>query len=338
MRKISATSIFPVTPVSYLCFNLHFQLNTMKKQVLSLFAFAASFAAFAQGGIPNAGMETWGSSANEDQQPTSWVSYNVFTSPFIDPTNTNPTSVTQATGVDAYQGTYAAKITTIDLVTNPQSSTIPNRAGLLMTGGITITSPYLRPGYVSTNRPISMSYYTKYSPVSGDSAYCLVLISKWNSSTSSRDTIAFGIDAIGTTISAYTQRTVTLTYFDMVTIPDSAVILFSSSSFVNPQAGSALWVDALAFNGYVGIDEQTTGSPVDVYPNPSNTYTYFDVSDNDAAFVAVYDMSGREVKRADILNKKGTIDSYDLTAGMYTYSILDHNGSVLSRGKFAVSQ
>jgi hypothetical protein len=308
----------------------------MKKQLLSLFASGVlGIAAFAQ--VPNGGMETWVSQFGEDQQPQSWISYNVFTVSLIDPGGQNPTSVSQATGVDAYQGTYAAKITTVDLVVNPDAATIPNRAGILLTGTVSIASPYIRPGYISTNRPVDMTYYAKYTPVGNDTASCLVVLTKWNSSTNSRDTVAWGYDMMPLAVSSYALRTVTMTYLSMSLIPDSAVIMFSSSSSFTPSAGSALWVDALSFNGYVGMNEHAADAGVNVYPNPSSTITCFEVTDNSAAYVAVYDMAGREITRTDISNKKAILQTNMMESGVYSYAVLNSNGETLSRGRFCVA-
>jgi hypothetical protein len=310
----------------------------MKKQLLTVLAAASvSLTAMAQAYIPNAGFETWGSTAGEDQQPTGWISYNVFTFSLIDVTNQNPTSVTQATGVDAYQGTYSAKITTGTLVNNPDAANIPNTAGVLMTGAVQFNSPYMRSGYGTNQRPQMFSYACKYTPVSGDSAYALVVLTHWNGS--GRDTIAAGLDYLPTAVASYTVRNITLTYNAAFSNaqPDTCLILFSASATA-AHDGSTLYVDALSFTGYVGIDEASASNGVDVYPNPASTLVNFDVTDADAAMVAVYDMTGREVKRVNIFNKKGSLDASAMASGMYTYSILNDKGAVVSRGKFTVGQ
>ncbi|HET6989780.1 MAG TPA: T9SS type A sorting domain-containing protein [Bacteroidia bacterium] len=311
----------------------------MKKTLLSIFAIAAlAISASAQLYIPNSGMETWASSVGEDQQPTGWVSYNVFTAPILDPSNTNPTSVTQAPSPNNYQGTYSAKIVTIDLVTNPSSTTIPNRGGFLMAGSISFVSPYLYSGYQFTSRPTTFSYAAKYTPSGVDTAMCLVALTHWNGT--SRDTVAAAFDYLPVAIGSYQVRTVNLIYNVALnnTFPDTAIIYFSASSLIAPQAGSALWVDALSLSGYNGVNENSLSAGVDVYPNPSSTITNFDVVSADAYEVVIYDMTGREVNRTAIHNKTAQVPSYDMTQGIYTYSIVTKENNVLSRGKFAVAQ
>jgi hypothetical protein len=313
----------------------------MKKQVLSLFAIAAlALTASAQQYIPNAGFETWSSSVGEDIQPTGWVSYNVFTAAIIDPGNTNPTSVTQAPTPNNYQGTYSAKITTIDLVTNPSSTTIPNRGGYMMAGNVSFVAPYLHAGYSLASRPNVFSYATKYTPMNVDSGFCMVLLTHWDATLHHRDTVGAGYDYLPVAIATYQVRTINLTYnatYNNV-IPDTAQIFFSASSLISPEAGSSIWVDALTFSGYNSINETALNNGVDVYPNPSSTVTNFDVVANNAYEIVVCDMTGREVKRLTITNKNAQLDSYTMSAGVYTYSVITKENEVIGRGKFSVAQ
>ncbi len=311
----------------------------MKKQLLSLFAIATlALTASAQQYIPNAGFETWGTSVGEDIQPTGWISYNVFTSALIDPGNTNPTSVFQAGAPDNFQGTYSAKITTVDLVTNPSATTIPTRGSFLTVGSISFTAPYLYAGYQFTSRPTTFTYEAKYTPVGSDSAFTLVYLTKWNGT--SRDTVAAGYDLFPTALSTYQARTINLIFDATLSgvLPDTAQVFFSSSSVYNSQIGSALYVDALGFSGYNGINESAQNNGVDVYPNPSTTITNFDVVSEEAYEVIVNDMTGREVSRLMISNKNAKLNSYLMAEGIYSYSIISNNNEVLSRGKFAIAQ
>lgn len=310
----------------------------MKKILLSTVAVAAlSLSINAQAFIPNSGFEAWGTTAGEDIQPTGWISYNVFTFSLFETSGANPTSVTQAGTPDNYQGNYSAKITTVTLVSNPSPADIPGTAGILYTGAVAFTSPYLFPGYSSQQRPSSLTYYAKYTPVGGDSAYCAVIVTKWNGS--SRDTIAYGIDGFGGTTTSYAQRTVAMVYDPAfaTTIPDTISIGFSSSSFIAPQVGSALYVDALAFTGYVGVDDIAANNGVSVYPNPSSTNTQFDVTVDNAAQVVVFDMAGREVARENFNGKVARVNSALLANGSYTYSIISTEAEVLNRGQFGVA-
>lgn len=310
----------------------------MKKNLLTTITVAAlSFASTAQTFIPNAGFEAWSTTAGEDQQPTGWVSYNVFTFSLFETSGPNPTSVTQAGTPDNYSGNYSAKIETVSLQSNPSPTEIPNTAGGLFTGAVAFSSPYLFPGYASQQRPAAMSYYAKYTPVNGDSAYCLVVVTHWNGA--SRDTIAWGYDAMLTAIATYQQRNVAMIYNPSFagTFPDTISILFSASSPITPQVGSTLWVDEVAFTGYVGVNENNTNKGVSVYPNPSSSVTEFDVTTDNASQVIVYDMTGREVVRENFNGKVARVNSAELANGSYTYAIISAENEVLNRGQFGVA-
>jgi hypothetical protein len=310
----------------------------MNKFLLSSVAIAAlALSANAQAFIPNNGFEFWSTTAGEDIQPTGWVSYNVFTFAPFETSGPNPTSVTQAGTPDNYQGNYSAKITTVDLVSNPSAADIPNRAGVMYTGSVAFSSPYLFPGYSSQQKPQTLTYYAKYSPVGGDSAYCAVVLTHWNGTN--RDTLAYGVDGMTGTTTSYAQRTIALVYDPTFQndFPDTISIGFSSSSIMSPQAGSALYVDDLQFTGYVGVNEITSNNGVSVYPNPSATTTQFDVTVDNASQVVVFDMTGREVARENFNGKVARVNSAQLANGSYTYTIISNEAEVVNRGEFAVA-
>jgi len=116
------------------------------------------------------------------------------------------------------------------------------------------------------------------------------------------------------------------------------IVIASATDDFSPRPGSTLWVDDFSFSGWVGVNEFATDNSVSVYPNPSSTTTNFEVSDNNAFEIVVYDMTGREIKRENIISNKVSIDSYTMAPGVYTYSILTKENEVLSRGKFNVSE
>ncbi len=311
----------------------------MKKQILSLLAVATlSIGVSAQAFIPNAGFETWASPGfGAPAEPTGWISGNIFNNQLW-PQNTGIVFCDSAGAPNNYQGVYSMKLTTRTLAYNPSTSTVPTTFGYCLTGNVLASSPYIRPGYPTQQRPVSFSYAAKYTPVGTDSAFCLIALTHWNGT--SRDTIAAGIDIMPLAVASYTVRNVSLIYNAAFasTFPDTAAIWFSPSSFITPNVGSTLYVDACAFSGYNGINEASLNNQVAVYPNPSSTLTNFDVTSENATDIVVYDMTGRQIKTAKIINKKATIESYTMAAGVYSYSIINKDAEVIGRGKFSVTQ
>jgi len=315
----------------------------MKKILLSLLVSGASVYAFAQ--------PTWDfdspspawNGVGPNEQPNGWVSGNVLVSPFF-PGNTQ--SVFKATAPDVHGGTYAMKIVTVDLVTNPDPSMIPDPIGFAATGAIVGTA--LKTGFPYTARPLSAGFWYKYAPTGTDTASFFMYLSKWNTITLSKDTIAWGYWETSATVSAYTLTTVTLTYLSTTLFPDSAGILFSATGpgcLACGNVGSTLWVDDVFFSGWSGINEPSSSNGVIVFPNPANDYVNIIADVNDASSIIAYDATGRMVSSA-VLNqamngtnrRSGVINTSSLSSGLYSYSILDKNGSSLKNGKFSIVQ
>jgi hypothetical protein len=172
----------------------------------------------------------------------------------------------------------------------------------------------------------------------GDSGFVFAALTHWNGL--SRDTLAWAVSTVYSATS-WTQGSTNFYYnplYPNTLFPDTAIIIASATDDNYPRPGSKLWIDDLGFSGWVGVNEFAADNSVSVYPNPSSSVTNFEVSDANAYEVVIYDMTGREVKRQDILSNKVSIDSYSLTPGVYTYSILTKENAVLSRGKFNVAE
>lgn len=245
--------------------------------------------------IPNPGFENWGSSlASEPQQPLGWVTGNLLAAPLIG--SGNPTSAFAAGAPDNHQGNFSLKLTTVSLVSNPDTNNFPDILGICFTGSTTFSlaqTPPVKvvPGYPFTSRPQTLSYQAKYNPVNGDTAYCYVALTKWNGTSS--DMVAEGFDLITGPLSSFTPRSLALIYDSafMNTMPDTCQIWFSSSSEDYPQIGSTLWVDALAFSGYVGLQDLRKEAFA-LYPNPVMDHLQIEVAPNYQRY-SIIDVSGK---------------------------------------------
>lgn len=305
----------------------------MNKRILLAFVSMLLFAgASAQ---TNWNMETWGSVNGEPEQPTGWVSYNVFKIVLIDPNN--PTSVLKIAAPNQYNGNFSCEIKTVVLVTNPDPANLDDTAGVLISGTIDIINGILYDRFPCTARPLNLVFKSKQNTLSGDSAYAFVQLSKWNGV--SRDIVAeswYPIQGSGT----YSTFTAPLNYLLPIQ-PDSASIVFSSSAILqsNRKPGSTLTIDDLGFSGYVGINENDKSSAVNLYPNPSTSSLTVDAGKLGGNLVKleVFDASGKLVKNADMKNLTSvTLNVADLPAGNYTYSIINDLGIRMMSGPFNV--
>ncbi|MDP2385930.1 MAG: T9SS type A sorting domain-containing protein [Bacteroidota bacterium] len=315
----------------------------MKKQLLSIFSILTIGCAFAQ--IPNNGFESWGTSMGEPVQPLGYVSENVIVISFF-PGNT--ASVTQATGVDAFAGTYAAKITTVKVNNNPAPTTIPDTIGLLMLGQVNMSPVGLKSGVGWTTRLQSINFNYKYAPVNGDNGVVMAYLTK-HVSNNIRDTLATAAFGMTSTVSAYTAASAPFVYdgaFPASTLPDSLHLYYLSSARPwlnttllpsNPQIGSVLWVDEAT--AVVGINEKISLMPkTKVYPNPATNYINISSINEEAISAELFDVTGNKVSTGLFYDNKVRIETSDLAEGLYIYSVKNKDKKVIATGKVNVTK
>ncbi len=159
----------------------------------------------------------------------------------------DPPAVTVTRSIDAYSGQYAAKIETIF----PEDF-------LLVTGTVAtgIFEPdlqnqleSLKQGVPFTSKPIALKGYYKYLPKENDSCDIYAELTRWNSISLKRDTIAEAILIENNiAVEAWTEFHLPFTYFSAEE-PDSLTIIFASSaegdSFIGA-VGSAIYVDDIS--------------------------------------------------------------------------------------------
>src|SRR6185436_17888720 len=123
--------------------------------------------------IPNGDMEAWTASTSYDE-PTGWGTPN----PFI------PGVIIVSKSTDAHGGSFAARL-------ESQNLGIVVVPGVMGTGSVNPLAFNIEGGFpVSTAYETFTGYY-KFYPQGTDSCWIFALFTKWNSTTSSRDTVAF---------------------------------------------------------------------------------------------------------------------------------------------------
>jgi hypothetical protein len=255
-------------------------------------------------------------------------------------------------GTEAHGGSYAMKIKTVNVSNNPlPPGSIPNPAGIAFTGKVNISgfTATVKQGYAYTSRPANADFWYKYSPVGSDSAVCLVILSKWNTSINAKDTLATGFFMIKSAASSYTHATFSLIYnlaFPGNIQPDTMFVYFSATCWATLSCGttgSTLWVDDFAFSGWNGIMEFPASSGVTVHPNPAIDYTTISVEEKNAEKVFVFDVTGRRITTiplyttmAGFNRKTAILNTTYFPAGMYSYIITDSEGASLKKGKLSI--
>lgn len=246
-----------------------------------------------------------------------------------------------------YEGSISAKIVTEVI---PASVMIPNpfnpaedldTVGILSVGSIAFGFPptvtYGKP-YVW--RPSMLSFACKYTPMPGDSAFVVALLTRWNGS--SRDTIAQGWYSTGATSTAFAVNNISMMYDPSFSafMPDTQQVFISSSVFLHDGAkrGSTFYIDDIAWSGYVGVYEANgVSNNVSIYPNPSATEVNL-VCNVEARSVEVMDITGRMIGVYDMQYNKVSIQTTEYVPGIYMFNMYNKEKQVIHRGKFEVTK
>ena len=290
--------------------------------------------AFAQ--APTFDFESW-----NGNDPTGWVSANAVS------LLGNPQSVFKETA-SVHSGTAAMKLVTVTLTNNPSPASIPNPMGAAFPGVVNLSPLGMADGCQFTGRPATVDFWYKYAPVGGDSAACVVFLTKWNTN---RDTIAYGVWSINSAVSSYALSSINMIYNGSFSnmLPDTLHLYFTSTCYGTltcGTAGSTLWVDDISFNGWNGINENPDGINVSVFPNPAADLVNIHVDAlSDAYTVSVFDVEGKAIM-AGLLSpssngmnrKSAVINTTSMASGIYTYRITNEQGQSLRSGKFSVSK
>jgi len=299
----------------------------MKKVVAIFFIFVCGI--LTGQAQPNGGFENWHTEFSS-QVPDSWQTFNFLTITFPP----NPLSVFKTSGIDKHSGNYGLKLETVYINNNPAPGTIDDTIGRIFTGKITISPPSIHYGFPYSGRPEMLEFWCKYVPVGMDTAGAAVILRRWNGN--GNDTIASGIAIIKATAS-YTLFQMGLTYLSTA-LPDSAIIAFASSKRASQaRVGSTLYLDDVAFTGWVGIEKNDLFSDkIKIFPNPATDEINIFAQIEEAKSVKIVDALGKNIAEYKIQNYNATVNTSILPEGIYFYEIADGKNKILTRGKFNV--
>ena len=306
----------------------------MKKILFTLSAVVTSFVGMAQVSMD---METWvADPVGSLQDPQGWASFNSGSVAGMAQTVFKETAA-------PYAGTASAKIvtgktTSFVMVPNPfRPGKNFDTVGILGVGSLVGTS--LKFGAPYAGRPAMLSFASKYTPMAGDSGFVLVFMTHYNGA--SRDTIASGKYAQGTTTTSYAVNTITLNYnpsFSTV-VADTQIIFASSSvySHYGPKMGSTLYVDDFGFSGWNSVsDISGNTASVNCYPNPTSNVININCS-VESTEVEIMDVTGRVVGTYQMRNNAVSIQTTGFSPGMYFYNVMNKK-QVLNKGKFEIAR
>ncbi len=277
----------------------------------------------------NGGFENWSNEFNY-QVPDNWQTLN-----FLSIFPPNPISAFKVTGIDKHSGNYALKLKTIFVSNNPVPGTLNDTIGYVFTGKVNISPPSLIIGIPYTERPEKLNFWAKYIPVGEDIGGVSVTLLKWN--TTNHDTIANCDIKIDSTILSYTLFQMHLNYFSTA-LPDTLIIGFTPSYKKSiARVGSSLYLDDVAFTGWVGIEEPNPYTDkIKIFPNPATDIVNILAEIEDADHVQIINNAGKLLSVYKIQNYSAKINIDLFAEGIYFYEIRDKKDRILTKGKFTV--
>ena len=321
----------------------------MKKLVLAVLFFLAVSFSFAQGVIPNGDFTLWSSfqggtsTGNGDMDPNGWITtdsiiYNVL--------------------VLGYPGNVIRDATHPAGTTTPYCMYLSNKnfnlpGGVKKVPALAIAGSgkidmgfHITGGYPFTERPDSMVWWMQYSHTfNGDTAQILVLLTKWNTGTNSRDTVGvldkkYMAGAIGTQADTITYRA----YGN----PDTCMLLIRTSlTFPTVDTTSWMRVDDFMFKGVDTTHAPNPGAVrevnktslgISVYPNPANSEINISLSENTSGTLSITNIIGQKVQEIKLDRQISRIDVSKLEKGVYIYHFTSSEGTLSRTGRLVINR
>ncbi len=278
----------------------------MKKTILSIAAVAFTSASlFAQ--IPNNGFENW-TSMGSYSNPDGWDQLNNLTA--------SASIYTCTKGTPGFVGTGYLKLVSKTVGTNVAP-------GIAVSGLINISAMKPKSGFPYTGQPQKLTGSWQYMASGADAGFISIILTKWNSTSMKRDTIAKANQVLSGMAMSWATFNINLTYKSSA-LPDSAIIVLSASG-ATPVANSYLYVDNLSFAGSVaGINNiDNYVSNINTYPNPTSDNINVELYAQKVSIIKLQlvDITGKLIKEINVGevqgNYKHTISTTGISKGVY---------------------
>lgn len=285
----------------------------MKKQFLLIGLLSASSFVNAQS-FPNGGFENW-TDFTLYEEPQNWSGMNIMSMFGADPTAQK--------SIDAHNGTYALKLTTSvsDLGGDGEMDTIP---GIIMLGNVDMMSGSGTAGYAFTARPDSLIGWYKLTSPNNDPFMLQFTSTKWDNTNQTAETIATGIYT-GTAQSNYVRFSMPINYLSTSTT--DTIQVYIANAMNESGVDNQLFIDDLSFvyNSTASIVENDI--QFNIAPNPVVNELKI-ASKEPMKEIRIQDINGQTLLVTDVNQMNATIQTNELSSGMYFCTILFENGTI----------
>lgn len=300
--------------------------------------------------IPNGHLESWYHVADSSHTYDYWNPAGGFlktldTLATIPPDLQGPGPVTAERITDSHSG-YAAKLTTKLFLVGSLPILIPGALGTI-TLHLPNTNVNIGVPYTFSKPPMNITGWAKYQPVSGDSASVVLLVSKWNPGKNVKDTLMFGKIVLHTMDAAYKEFTVPMTYYDLVTKPDTVTFLACSSAGFNVlnlfgsvgQINSTLYIDDIVLALTNGIQEVLLPKiGVKTFPNPVKDFLNIELSEDiKEGTLFIYSERGEYLTSFSLKGINNSFPVNYFANGLYFYKLMKNNHA-LNSGSFIIQR
>ncbi len=181
----------------------------------------------------------------------------------------------------------------------------------------------LSPGAPFNMVPTAMKVWVKYLPPTGVTDTMMVIVGAYKTGEPNMILMGqmpetYGYYTSSDRMENWTELTIPISYDPEDLNCDSLMIAFVSSSFMNANQETEMYIDDISFEfDYLSV-ESTERIRMNLYPNPAvNEITLSVENQSEVYNVAVYDMNGKLVKRMEQLTGNTNIPVSDMSAGTY---------------------
>ena len=282
----------------------------MKAAFVTGIAILAFVTLSAQTTIPNAGFENWTASGSYEN-PDSWDSPN-------DVTSSLGKIVVEKDDVYVHGGNYAAMITVL-------SSFAGNLPGMLTLGDFSFDlmsmTATIDGGTPFTGRPEKMTGWYQYEPNNND--ICLIGAFLLQDNSGTWDTIATAGFESTATVLTWTQFEAVFDYRNSNTPTHMNIILLPTDRN-NPQAGSTIYIDDLAFEYPQSIGE-SNDNPVKISSDYNSECIKLQFPETTNKTIILTDINGEKLREIHSVDSEASLGMTGIPKGIYIIMIADQS-------------
>ena len=257
--------------------------------------------------IPNNGFETW-TTIGSYSNPNQWATLNDVTA------SANVFTCTK--GTPGNPGSSYIKLTSKSV------TGMGLKPGIAVSGALNSATMQAVSGFPFTGRPESLAGNWEYMAYGSDKGYISILLTKWNATAHSRDTIGYKFFAMSGMVMNWAAFTIPMAY-QSSSFPDSAIIVLSASNAngAATAANSFLYIDNLTFKNIAWLSAGAIPrQSFHIFPNPViNSLTVEIPGTDETAWVEIFNLSGKlEFSDHKVLNSgMMQLDVHGLLPGTY---------------------